>query len=200
MDLVCLDLEGVLVPEIWLAVAERTGLQDLQRTTRDIPVYEELMDYRLNILARERLTLSFIQEVIAGLTPLPGAVEFLTELRKVRQVVILSDTFYEFAMPLMAQLGYPTLFCHRLEVTDDQITGYRLRQADPKRQAVRAFHSLQYHITAAGDSYNDVSMLAEANRGILFRAPQRVREEFPQFPSTESYAQLSSLILHPSRS
>lgn len=191
MEIACLDLEGVLVPEIWIAFAEKTGIEELRKTTRDEPDYDVLMNYRLDILRREGLGLNEIQEVIATLKPLDGAVEFVDWLRERFQVVILSDTFYEFANPLMAQLGYPTLLCHRLE-SDDQgrVTNYRLRQANPKRQAIVALKSIYYRTIAAGDSYNDTTMLAEADAGILFHAPQNVIEEFPQFPAVQSFAEL----------
>ena len=162
MELACLDLEGVLVPEIWINVAERTGITALRLTTRDVPDYDELMRGRLALLDQHGLKLSDIQRVIAGMGPLEGAREFLDWLRERFQVVILSDTYYEFAMPLMRQLGWPALFCHRLEVADDRVVGYTLRQADSKREAVRAFHALNFRVIAAGDSYNDTAMLAEA--------------------------------------
>ena len=191
MEIACLDLEGVLVPEIWIAFAEKTGIEELKKTTRDEPDYDVLMNYRLDILRREGLGLNEIQEVIATLKPLDGAVEFVDWLRELFQVVILSDTFYEFANPLMAQLGYPTLLCHRLESdAEGRITNYRLRQANPKRQAIVAFKSIYYRTIAAGDSYNDTTMLAEADAGILFHAPQNVIEEFPQFPAVQSFAEL----------
>jgi len=189
--IVCLDLEGVLVPEIWIAVAEATGIDALRRTTRDEPDYDVLMRYRLDILAEHDLGLGDIQDVIAGLSPLNGAAAFLDELRDRTQVVILSDTFEQFAAPLMAQLGRPTILCHRL-VADDagNITDYRLRQPDPKRSAVRAFHDLRYRVVAAGDSYNDTTMLVEADHGFLFRSPANVQAEFPQFRALETYADL----------
>lgn len=187
---VTLDLEGVLVPEIWIAVAERTGIDALRRTTRDEPDYDVLMRSRIELLERHGLTMSLITEVIGGLGPLPGARDFLDELRSRTQVVILSDTFEQFARPLMAQLGWPTLLCHRLVVTDDRIVGYRLRQADQKRHAVEAFRSLNYRVLSAGDSYNDTAMLIAADAGFLFRAPPNVIAEFPQFPALESYDDL----------
>ena len=187
---VTLDLEGVLVPEIWVAVAERTGVEGLLRTTRDEPDYDVLMRYRLDLLAEHGLTLSLIDDVIGGLAPLPGAAEFLTALRERTQVVLLSDTFEQFARPLMAQLGWPTILCHRLEVADDRITGYRLRMADPKRAAVEALHGLGYRVVAAGDSYNDTTMLLAADAGFLFRAPPNVVAEFPQLPAVEGYDDL----------
>ena len=189
-----LDLEGVLVPEIWIAVAERTGIDSLRRTTRDEPDYDVLMRYRLGLLAEHGLTMSLVADVIAGLEPLPGARTFLDALRSRTQVVILSDTFEQFAAPLMAQLGMPTVFCHRLVVADDRIVDYRLRQPDQKRRAVEAFHSLEYRVVAAGDSYNDTSMLAAADAGFLFHAPQNVIDEFPQFPAVDEFDDLLALI------
>jgi len=190
MDLACLDLEGVLVPEIWIRVAETTGIEGLRLTTRDIADYDELMRHRLRILDANAIGLELIQEVIAAMGPMEGAADFLNWLRTRFQVVILSDTFYEFAMPLMAQLGHPTLLCHRLRVESDHITGYTLRQPDSKRAAVRAFHHLNYRVVAVGDSYNDVAMLAEADAGILFRPPANVTAEFPRFPVVTDYAGL----------
>ena len=187
MDLACLDLEGVLVPEIWIRVAETTGIEELRLTTRYIADYDELMRHRLRILDANGIGLELIQEVIAAMGPMEGAADFLNWLRARFQVVILSDTFYEFAMPLMAQLGYPTLLCHRLRVESDHITGYTLRQPDSKRAAVRVFHHLNYRVIAAGDSYNDVAMLAEADAGILFRPPANVIAEFPRFPVVSDY-------------
>ena len=191
MWIACLDLEGVLVPEIWISVSERTGIAELRRTTRDEPDYDRLMRGRLEILARHGLGLPDIQRVIAAMRPLDGAVEFLGWLRERFPVLILSDTFYEFADPLMAQLGRPTLFCHRLE-TDaaGRITGYRIRLADQKRLTVRALHGLAFEVIAAGDSYNDTAMLAEADAGILFRPPENVVREFPHFPVARTYAEL----------
>ncbi|MCA0294916.1 MAG: bifunctional phosphoserine phosphatase/homoserine phosphotransferase ThrH [Actinobacteria bacterium] len=196
MNLACLDLEGVLVPEIWIRVAETTGLEELRLTTRDIADYDELMRHRLRILDTHGIRLSQIQEVIAAMGPMPGAAGFLDWLRARFQVVILSDTFYEFAMPLMAQLGYPTLLCHRLQVHDDRITGYTLRQPDSKRAAVRAFHHLNYRVVATGDSYNDVAMLAEADAGILFRPPSNVVAEFPRFGVVTDYDGLRDAFAH----
>ena len=195
MQIVCLDMEGVLVPEIWIAFAERTGIPELRRTTRDEPDYNKLMRYRLDILAQKKLGLSDIQAVIAGMRPMEGCKDFLDGLRSRYQVVILSDTFYEFAAPLMLQMGMPTLFCHRLE-TDarGRLTGYRLRQPDQKRAAVRAFKSLNFKVIAAGDSYNDTSMLLEADAGILMHPPENVVREFPQFPVVRSYADLRAEI------
>ena len=193
--IVTLDLEGVLVPEIWIAVAERTGIEALRRTTRDEPDYDVLMRYRLEILDAHGLTMSLVEDVIAGLEPLPGARAFLDDLRERTQVVILSDTFEQFGRPLMHHLGMPTLMCHRLHVEDDRIVGYRLRQPDQKRSAVEAFHGLQYRVIAAGDSYNDMAMLGAADHGFLFHAPDNVRAEFPQFPAVDEYDDLRDLIV-----
>lgn len=196
MELACLDLEGVLIPEIWIAFAEKTGIEELKATTRDIPDYDVLMKQRLRILDEHGYGLPAIQEVIGELDPLPGASEFLDWLRERFQVVILSDTFYEFAMPLMKKLGHPTLLCHKLEVNDQgRITNYLLRQRDPKRQAVRAFQLLNYRVIAAGDSYNDTTMLAQAEAGILFHAPDNVIREFPQFPSVQTFDDLKETFL-----
>ncbi|NQV64661.1 MAG: bifunctional phosphoserine phosphatase/homoserine phosphotransferase ThrH [SAR86 cluster bacterium] len=195
MDLVCLDLEGVLVPEIWIAFAEKTGIESLRATTRDIPDYDVLMQQRLRILAEHNLKLDDIQDVIQTLAPMDGAKDFLDSLRASYQVIILSDTFYEFAQPLMQQLAWPTLFCHRLIVDDaGNVTGYKLRQQDPKKISVQSLHALNYRIYAAGDSYNDTTMLAEADVGFLFRAPKHVIEEFPQFRVTDDYAELRQFI------
>ncbi len=195
MELVCLDLEGVLIPEIWIAFAEKTGIESLKKTTRDEPDYDVLMRYRLQILKDHGLTLQDIQAVIATLEPLPGAKAFVDWLNRNFQVIILSDTFYEFSAPLMKQLGWPTLLCHRLETDENGIVvDYHLRQKDPKRAAVQALHSLNYRIFAAGDSYNDTSMLAEADVGFLFHAPIKVKEEFPQFQAVDEYQDLQRLI------
>ncbi|MBX3707273.1 MAG: bifunctional phosphoserine phosphatase/homoserine phosphotransferase ThrH [Pseudomonadales bacterium] len=194
MDVLCLDLEGVLIPEIWPAVAERTQIAELRKTTRDIPVYDELMQMRLAVLAANDLPLTLIQQVIDTLDPLPGAAAFLDWARERYQVMIISDTFYQFAMPLMAKLGYPALLCHKLVVENDRIVGYRIRQPDPKRRSVQAFKSLRYRVLAAGDSYNDVTMLEEADAGFLFRAPDNVRAEFPQYPHAVEYADLQRLL------
>ncbi|WP_096084458.1 bifunctional phosphoserine phosphatase/homoserine phosphotransferase ThrH [Agaribacterium haliotis] len=191
MEIACLDLEGVLIPEIWIEFAQKTGIEALKATTRDIADYDELMTMRLNELDKHGLGINEIQEVIATLKPLDGAKEFVDWLRERFQVVILSDTFYQFADPLMKQLGYPTLLCHNLEMDDSgKIVNYHLRQANPKRQAICAFKSLYYRTIAAGDSYNDTTMLAEADAGILFHAPQNVIDEFPQFPAVHSYEDL----------
>ena len=189
----CLDLEGVLVPEIWINVAEKTGIAALRRTTRDEPDYDKLMRGRLEILDQHGLTLRDIQEVIDGMGPLPGAAEFLALLKSRAQVIILSDTFYQFAAPLMRQLDWPCLFCHTLEVDDAQrITGYRLRIDDGKRRAVNALRELNFHVVATGDSYNDTAMLGAANGGILFCPPQNVIDEFPQFPVARSYDEMKA--------
>ncbi|MFM1770390.1 MAG: phosphoserine phosphatase [Verrucomicrobiota bacterium] len=192
--LVTLDLEGVLVPEIWIAVAEKTGIAALRRTTREEPDYDKLMRGRLDILDQHGLKLSDIQQVIGTLHPLPGGKEFLDELRSFTQVIILSDTFEQFAAPLMRQLGWPTLLCHRLEVEHDRITGYRIRIPEQKEKAVQAFRALNYRVLSAGDSYNDTRMLAAAHQGFLFRAPGNVKEEFPQFPAVEEYGDLLRLL------
>ena len=191
MIVACLDLEGVLVPEIWIEFAGRTGIPELRRTTRDEPDYDKLMKWRIALLAERGLTLADIQEVIAGMAPLPGAHEFLDWLRARMQVVILSDTFNQFAQPLMKQLGWPTLFCHDL-VTEPtgRIVDYRLRQADAKRAAVVALRTLNFRTIAAGDSYNDTRMLGEADHGVLFCPPDNVIREFPQFPVTRDYTEL----------
>lgn len=200
MEIACLDLEGVLVPEIWIDFAERTGIDELRATTRDVPDYAELMTQRLKILRRHKLGLPDIEEVIADMKPLPGAIEFVDWLRERFQVVILSDTYYEFAQPLMRQLGYPTLMCHSLETdVDGIIVNYHLRQKDPKRQAVKAFHGLNFRVIAAGDSYNDTTMLAEADAGILFRAPDNVIREFPHFPSVKEFDELRTEFLKASQ-
>jgi len=199
VELACLDLEGVLIPEIWIEFAERTGIDALRATTRDIPDYDVLMKQRLAILADNGLGLTDIQEVIGGMAPLPGAGDFLDWLRARFQVIILSDTFYEFAAPLMAQLGNPTLFCHKLEMDPQgRIVDYHLRQADPKRKAIQALHGLNFRIIASGDSYNDTTMLGEADAGILFRPPQNVIDEFPQYPVATSYDELRAEFLRAS--
>jgi phosphoserine/homoserine phosphotransferase len=191
VEIACLDLEGVLIPEIWIEFAKKTGIDALKATTRDIADYDELMTMRLNELAKHKLGLNEIQEVIATLRPLDGANEFVDWLRERFQVVILSDTFYEFAGPLMAQLGYPTLLCHKLTVDDaGKVVDYNLRQVNPKRQAIVGFKSMYYRTIAAGDSYNDTTMLAEADAGILFHAPENVIREFPQFPAVHTYEDL----------
>jgi len=195
VQIVCLDLEGVLAPEIWIAFAQRTGIEALTRTTRDEPDYDKLMRYRLEILERENLRLPDIQAVIEGLGALPGARAFVDALRERYQVVILSDTFYEFAQPIMRALGWPTLMCHRLVVGDGgRIDGYKLRMKEQKKAAVAAFKALNFNVVAAGDSYNDTAMLAEADAGILFCPPEKVAKEFPQFPVTTAYPELRRAI------
>ena len=192
--IVTLDLEGVLVPEIWIAVAERTGIEALRRTTRDEPDYDVLMKGRLAILEQHGLTMSLISDVIAGLEPMDGAREFLDELRGRTQVVILSDTFEQFGAPLMRQLGMPTILCHQLVVHDDRIVDYALRMPDQKRHAVESFRALNYRVVASGDSYNDSAMLAAAHAGFWFHAPDSITAQFPQFPATHSYDELLTAI------
>ena len=196
MEIACLDLEGVLLPEIWIKFADAANIPELKVTTRDIPDYDELMQLRLNILDQHGLGINEIQEVIATLSPLDGAADFLNWLRARFQVVILSDTFYQFAGPLMVQLGNPTLLCHNLEVSDEgRVVNYHLRQKDPKRQSVIALKSLYYRIIAAGDSYNDTSMLEEAHAGILFCPPQNVIDEFPQYPVAKNYEEFKAAFI-----
>lgn len=196
MEVACLDLEGVLIPEIWIEFANKTGIEELKATTRDIPDYDVLMKQRLRILDENGFKLQDIQEVIATLKPLEGAVEFVDWLRERFQVIILSDTFYEFSQPLMRQLGFPTLFCHRLETDEEgRVVNYHLRQVDPKRQSIRALQTIYYRTIAAGDSYNDTTMLAEADAGILFKSPKNVIEEFPQFPAVHTYEDLKKEFL-----
>ena len=191
MEIACLDLEGVLIPEIWISFAEKTGIPELRLTTRDIPDYDVLMKHRLNLLDQHNLGLNEIQEVISTMQPLEGALDFIEWLKENFQFAILSDTYYEFAAPFMKQFAWPMLLCHKLEVNEKgRIVNYRLRQKDPKRQSVKAFHSLNYRVIAAGDSYNDTTMLAEADQGILFHAPENVVKEFPQFPSVHTYEDL----------
>lgn len=195
MEVVCLDLEGVLVPEIWINVAERTGIEALRATTRDVPDYDELMRHRLGILEAHGLRLDDIRSVIEGLQPLPGAREFLDSLRERYQVVILSDTFYEFAGPLMRKLAWPSLWCNRLEIdADERVVDYRLRQPDQKRYSVRALRGLSFRVIAAGDSYNDIGMLEEADAGILFRPPDVVIRDYPDYPVTSDYDELDAAI------
>jgi phosphoserine/homoserine phosphotransferase len=193
-SIVTLDMEGVLTPEIWIAVAEKTGIQALRRTTRDEPDYDKLMRGRLKILDQHGLKLSDIQQVIGTLRPLEGAKEFLDELRSMVQVIILSDTFEQFATPLLRQLGWPTLLCHRLVVENDRIVDYKLRVPEQKQRAVAAFKRLNYFVIAGGDSFNDTAMLSEAHVGFLFRAPENVKTQFPQFKAVEVYADLMELI------
>ena len=193
-SIVTLDMEGVLTPEIWIAVAEKTGIVELRRTTRDEPDYDVLMRARLELLRQHGLTLSQIQAVISTLNPLDGALEFLMELRQLTQVLILSDTFEQFAQPLMRQLQWPTLLCHTLEIEGDRVVNYRLRQNNQKQHAVEALRGLNYHVIAAGDSFNDTTMLTAANVGILFRAPENIRKQFSQFEAVEEYTDLLRLI------
>jgi phosphoserine/homoserine phosphotransferase len=196
VQIVCLDLEGVLIPEIWVEFAARTGIDALRRTTRDEPDYDVLMRYRLDILREHKLGLPDIQAVIADMGPMPGAKDFLDALRDTFQVVILSDTFYDFAKPMMDQLGRPTLFCHRLEAdANGFLVNYHLRMPNQKQEAVRRFKELNFKTIAAGDSYNDTTMLGEANAGILFCPPDNVIREFPQYPVVRDYDALMSEIL-----
>jgi len=195
MQVVCLDLEGVLVPEIWIAFSQRTGIAEFSRTTRDEPDYDRLMRFRIDLLRRHGLKLAHIQAVIGGMVPMEGAKGFLDELRSRFQVVILSDTFYEFADPLTRQLGRPTLFCHRLVVDSDGfVAGYRLRQPDQKRRAVEALKALNFTVIAAGDSYNDTGMLGAADAGFFIHPPGSIAAQFPQFPISRSYGELSARI------
>jgi len=193
-SIVTLDLEGVLVPEIWIAVAEKTGIRELRLTTRDIPDYDMLMKGRLNLLDQHGLKLSDIQQVISTMQPMEGGREFLEQLRSMTPVIILSDTFEEFANPLMRQLDWPTLFCHKLEVEKDRIINYRLRITNQKARTVAALKALNYHVISSGDAFNDTAMLMEANAGFFFRAPPAVQKQFPQFKAVESYAELMGLI------
>ncbi len=194
MDVLCLDLEGVLVPEVWQAVAAATGIEGLQKTTRDIPVYDDLMRHRLDILAEHDITMSQIRTEINKLSPLDGALDFLNWARERFQVAIISDTFYDFAAPLMQKLGHPLLLCHKLAIENDRIVDYIIRQPDPKRCSVQAFHALRYRVFAAGDSFNDVTMLEEADHGFFFQAPDNVCEQFPQYPRAANYADLKALM------
>jgi phosphoserine/homoserine phosphotransferase len=195
MQVLCLDMEGVLVPEIWIEFAKRSGIPEFSRTTRDEPDYDKLMRYRIDLLDRHKLRLEDIQQVIDGMGPLAGAREFLDDMRQRFQVIILSDTFYEFADPLMRQLGRPTLFCHRLLVdADGRVRDYKLRQPDQKRAAVNALKSLNYRVIAAGDSYNDTGMLLAADAGFFIHAPPAIAAQFPQFPVTNSYAELKAAV------
>lgn len=187
---VCLDLEGVLVPEIWINVAEKTKIPELRRTTRDEPDYDKLMRGRIEILDKHGLKLADIQQVIGEMEPLPGAVEFLKELRSLTQVIILSDTFEQFAKPVMKQLDWPTIFCNYLVIENGRIAGYKMRQENPKRHSVAALKGLNYFVIAAGDSFNDTAMLAEANVGFLFHAPDNIKKQFPQFKTFEEYNDL----------
>ena len=195
MHIVCLDLEGVLVPEIWIAFAEAVGIPDLKKTTRDEPDYDKLMQYRLDILARNKLKLNDIQKVIASLNPLEGAAEFMTALREKTQVVILSDTFSQFAKPLMAKLNWPTLFCNDLVIgSSGSVEGYKLRQKDGKKKAVQAFHIINMKVMASGDSYTDLSMILEADTGALFRAPESIATQHPEVPLFNTYSELLTAV------
>jgi phosphoserine/homoserine phosphotransferase len=197
MRIVCLDLEGVLVPEIWIAFAEKTGVQELTRTTRDEPDYEVLMNYRLDILHKNNFTLGQIKEVIESLEPLPGAIEFTEKLRSKYELIILSDTFREFAGPLMKKLGFPCLFCHELEVSNDVIKAIKLRLPDHKRKSVQYLQKLNFEVVAAGDSYNDLGMLKTANHCMLFNPPDQLVQEYPDMPVGRNYEQLMSFIDQP---
>lgn len=191
--IVCLDLEGVLVPEIWVNFAIKTGIEELKITTREMPDYDALMTKRLKILDQHGFTLADIQAVIDAMGPLEGAAEFVTWLRERTQVIILSDTFYEFALPLMRQLGYPTIFCNQLEIAPNgRIVNYKLRQPNQKKHAVAALKNLNFRVMAAGDAYNDTAMLGEAHAGFFFRPPDHLPKEFPQFPVTKTYAELQA--------
>jgi len=195
LRIVCLDLEGVLVPEIWIAFSEATGIPEFRRTTRDEPDYDKLMRFRIDLLQKHKLKLSDIQKVIGGMVPLPGAEDFVSSLRERTQFIILSDTFEEFARPLMAKLGYPTLFCNHIETAaDGSVSGYTLRQQNGKKCSVAAFKTLNFRVFAAGDSFNDLAMIQEADSGCLFRAPQAIRKEYPQIPCVENYGELLNLI------
>ena len=197
MRIVCLDLEGVLVPEIWIAFAEKTGVHELTRTTRDEPDYEVLMNYRLDILNKNNFTLGQIKEVIESLDPLPGSVEFIEKLRSEYELIILSDTFREFAGPLMKKLGFPCLFCHELEVSSDVIKAIKLRLPDHKRKSVQYLQKLNFEVVAAGDSYNDLGMLKTANHCMLFNPPDQLVQEYPDMPVGRNYEQLMSFIDQP---
>ncbi len=195
MHVVCLDLEGVLIPEIWKGVAALTGIEALNRTTRDEPDYDKLMHYRLDILDRHKIGMKEIRQVIGSIQPLEGACEFMEWLRERTQVIILSDTFFEFAQPLLGKLNHPTIFCHNLVIdADSRVTGYTLRQKDQKRKAVEALRSLNYEVISAGDSYNDLSMLQASNHGILFHPPEQIVRDYPQFPVTLSYQALGNAL------
>lgn len=195
MHVVCSDLEGVWVPEVWINVAKKTGIDALKLTTRDIKDYDELMTYRLKILDEHKLKLNDIQKVIATIKPLDGALKMINWLKEISRFIVVSDTFVEFADPLMQQLDYPTLFCHSLEVDDtDRIIGYKLRQKDPKRQVVKALNSLEYKVIAFGDSYNDISMLQEADKAFLYCPPQNVIDDYPEFEVARNYTEMKSLL------
>ena len=195
MEVVCLDMEGVVVPEIWIAFSEATGIPELKRTTRDEPDYDKLMQFRLNILNENHLGLKEIQETISTIDPMPGAREFLDELRTMTQVIILSDTFTQFGMPLMKKLNYPTLFCNTLEVAEDgSISGYRMRVKDSKRSTVKALQEAGFETIAAGDSFNDLGMIEESKAGFLFRTTEQLKKDYPQYPAFEEYDELLTAI------
>ena len=195
MHIVCCDLEGVWVPEVWINVSKKTGIEELKLTTRDIRDYDELMRYRLKILDKNNLKLKDIQEVISTIRPLEGALEMINWIKSVTRLVVVSDTFTEFADPLIRQLDYPLLFCHSLEVNEDnRIIGYKLRQKDPKRQVIKALKSLNYTVIAFGDSYNDISMLQEADKAFLYKPPQNVINDFPDFPIASNYSEMRDLL------
>ena len=195
MNIVCLDLEGVLVPEIWIAFAEETGISELKRTTRDEPDYDKLMNYRINILKEQGLGLKEIQETIAKIDPMPGAKKFLDELREMTQVIIISDTFTQFAGPLMKKLGYPTIFCNSLEVADDgEITGFKMRIENSKLTTVKALQSIGYDTIASGDSHNDLGMIKASKAGFLFRSTDEIKKEYPELPAFETYDELMDAI------
>ena len=195
MNIVCLDLEGVLVPEIWIAFAEETGISELKRTTRDEPDYDKLMNYRINILKEHGLGLKEIQETIAKIDPMPGAKKFLDELREMTQVIIISDTFTQFAGPLMKKLGYPTIFCNSLEVADDgEITGFKMRIENSKLTTVKALPSIGYDTIASGDSHNDLGMIKASKAGFLFRSTEEIKKEYPELPAFETYDELMDAI------
>lgn len=195
MHIACFDMEGVFTPEIWINVAKKTGVEDLKITTRDEPDYNKLMRYRIAILEEKQISLPYIQEVIGSLDLLEGAREFLDEIRKITQAIIVTDSFVQFAMPFIEKLGNPLVFCHQL-ITDEKgmITGYRLRQPDPKRKVVQAFQGLNYKVIGIGDSYNDMGMIEQAEQGIFFRPPAKVVDDYPQFPVTQTYSELKALI------
>lgn len=195
MNIVCLDLEGVLVPEIWIAFAEETGIPELKRTTRDEPDYDKLMNYRINILKEHGLGLKETQETIAKIDPMPGAKEFLDELREITQVIIISDTFTQFAGPLMKKLGYPTIFCNSLEVAEDgEITGFKMRIENSKLTTVKALQSIGYDTIASGDSHNDLGMIKASKAGFLFRSTDEIKKEYPELPAFETYDELMAAI------
>ncbi|MCC2789848.1 MAG: bifunctional phosphoserine phosphatase/homoserine phosphotransferase ThrH [Eubacterium ventriosum] len=195
MNIVCLDLEGVLVPEIWIAFAEETGIPELKRTTRDEPDYDKLMNYRINILKEHGLGLKEIQETIAKIDPMPGAKEFLDELREITQVIIISDTFTQFAGPLMKKLGYPTIFCNSLEVAEDgEVTGFKMRIENSKLTTVKALQSIGYDTIASGDSHNDLGMIKASKAGFLFRSTDEIKKEYPELPAFETYDELMAAI------